>query len=185
MLVLALPLFVLIAVFVKLTSRGPALFRQRRVGQGGREFQLMKFRTMVQSGEHNGPRLTRSGDSRVTGLGRVLRKWKLDELPQLFNLLHGDMSLVGPRPDMAEFLGSLKGSARHVLLLKPGITGSATLQFRNEEELLALVPEEQLREVYVQEVLPQKVKLDLDYASTATFLTDLLMLLKTAVAIFR
>jgi len=184
-LALTLPLFVLIAASVKLTSRGPALFKQKRVGCGGTEFELLKFRTMTQAAEHHGPRLTCSGDTRVTRIGRVLRRWKLDELPQLWNLLRGDMSLVGPRPDMAEFLSGLQGEEQHVLLLTPGITGWATLHFRNEEELLALVPHAHLRDVYVHEVLPQKIKLDMTYAATATFSSDCGILLKTAIAIFR
>jgi lipopolysaccharide/colanic/teichoic acid biosynthesis glycosyltransferase len=184
-LAITLPLFLLIAICVKLNSRGPAVFRQKRVGRGGKEFQLLKFRTMTQAAEHQGPRLTCSGDARVTNVGRFLRKWKLDELPQLWNLLRGDMSLVGPRPDMAEFLSGLQGSEQHVLLLTPGITGWATLHFRNEEELLASIPQARLREVYVSAVLPQKIRLDLDYAANATLSSDCGIVLRTAFAIFK
>jgi lipopolysaccharide/colanic/teichoic acid biosynthesis glycosyltransferase len=181
----AMPLFVLIAALIMLTSDGPIFFRQNRVGRGGMEFELLKFRTMTHSKCQHGPGLTRAGDARVTRVGRVLRKWKLDELPQLINLLRGDMSLVGPRPDLAEFWSELKPTERRVLSLVPGITGWATLHFRNEEELLAEVPEERVRQYYLGEILPRKVDLDLDYAAKATFLKDLGILFQTCMAIFR
>ena len=178
-----LPLFLLIAALIKVTSDGPIFFRQNRVGRGGREFELLKFRTMTYGRYQCGPGLTRAGDARVTRIGRVLRKWKLDELPQLINLLRGDMSLVGPRPDLAEFWAELKPAEQRVLFLFPGITGWATLHFRNEEELLAAVPEERLRHYYLTEVLPRKVELDLDYAAKATFAKDLVLLFQTCIAI--
>jgi lipopolysaccharide/colanic/teichoic acid biosynthesis glycosyltransferase len=114
----------------------------------------------------------------------MLRKWKLDELPQLINLLRGDMSLVGPRPDLAEFLVELNPTQQRVLSLVPGITGWATLHFRNEEKLLAEVPEERVRQYYLSEILPRKVNLDLDYAAKATFAKDVAVLLQTCIAIF-
>jgi lipopolysaccharide/colanic/teichoic acid biosynthesis glycosyltransferase len=181
----ALPLFLLIAVLIKLTSDGPILFRQNRVGKEGREFELLKFRTMTFTNHERGPGLTRAGDVRVTRLGRMLRRWKFDELPQLINLLRGDMSLVGPRPDLAEFWSELKPAELRVLSLVPGITGWATLHFRNEEKLLAEVPEEQVRQYYLNEILPRKVDLDLEYAARATFAKDVAILFQTGTAIFR
>jgi lipopolysaccharide/colanic/teichoic acid biosynthesis glycosyltransferase len=131
-----------------------------------------------------GAGVTQAGDARVTGLGRILRKWKLDELPQLINVIRGEMSLVGPRPDLPEFINELdKASYRSLALLTPGITGWATLHFRHEEELLANIPQEELRSYYVQKVLPRKVELDLDYASRATLRSDLMILLRTVKAI--
>jgi len=183
MLAVTLPLFVLIGALIKLTSDGPILFRQNRVGRGGREFELLKFRTMTYSRYQRGSGLTRAGDVRVTHLGRILRQWKLDELPQLVNLLRGDMSLVGPRPDLAEFWDELKPAEQRALSLVPGITGWATLHFRNEEELLAAVPEERVREYYLREVLPRKVNLDLDYAARASFAKDLVIICQTCLAI--
>ena len=181
----ALPLMALIAMSLKLTSEGPILFRQMRVGRGGREFQLLKFRTMADSNCQNGPGLTCAGDARVTSLGRILRRWKLDELPQLLNLLRGDMSLVGPRPDLAEFVRTLGSNQRRVLSLTPGITGWATLHFRKEEELLASIPPQQLYEYYVNEVLPYKIRLDLEYAARASFFSDVSVLSRTIFAIAR
>jgi lipopolysaccharide/colanic/teichoic acid biosynthesis glycosyltransferase len=118
-------------------------------------------------------------------VGRVLRKWKLDELPQLVNVLRGDMSLVGPRPDLAEFWDEVQPADRHVLSLLPGITGWATLHFRNEEKLLAEVPEERVRQYYLGEILPRKADLDLDYAAKATFAKDIVILFQTCTVIFR
>ncbi len=180
-----LPLFVLVAALIKLTSDGPIFFRQDRVGRGGKEFELLKFRTMTYSKCQRGPGLTRAGDARVTPVGRALRKWKLDELPQFINLLRGDMSLVGPRPDLAEFWNEVEPPELRVLSLVPGITGSATLHFRNEEQLLAEVPEERVRQYYISEILPRKVDLDLDYAAKATFAKDVAILLQTCIAILR
>jgi lipopolysaccharide/colanic/teichoic acid biosynthesis glycosyltransferase len=132
-----------------------------------------------------GPGVTQTGDLRVTRIGRVLRKWKLDELPQLLNVLRGEMSLVGPRPDLPEFIAELDAASRsNLALLAPGITGWATLHFRHEEELLASAPPESLRTFYVQQVLPKKVALDLEYASRATFFGDFMILLRTVSAIF-
>ncbi len=180
-----LPLFVLIAALIKLTSDGPILFRQHRVGRGGGEFELLKFRTMAHTQHERGPGLTCDGDVRVTRVGRVLRKWKLDELPQLMNVLRGDMSLVGPRPDLAEFWDEVQPADRHVLSLVPGITGWATLHFRNEEKVLAEVPEEHVRHYYLNEILPRKVDLDLHYAANASFAKDVVVLIQTCTAIFK
>jgi lipopolysaccharide/colanic/teichoic acid biosynthesis glycosyltransferase len=132
-----------------------------------------------------GPGVTRAGDLRVTAVGRWLRQCKLDELPQLFNLLAGHMSLVGPRPDLADFFAELPPAELAILQLRPGITGCATLHFRHEEELLARVPAPELREFYVRQVLPVKIRLDLEYASRASFLADLRVLSATLSAIVR
>jgi len=132
-----------------------------------------------------GLQLTRKGDGRVTKAGRLLRKWKIDELPQLINVIRGDMSVVGPRPDSAEFLNTLPVNLRCVLTIKPGITSVATLRLRNEEELLGRVPESELTSYYVKALLPKKVRLDLEYARHATFFSDLNLLLNTVFAILR
>jgi len=133
-LTLSLPLMALIAIAIRVSAPGPVLFRQRRVGKNGSLFEILKFRTMVHRSMLNkGTSITRKGDSRVTGLGRWLRRSKLDELPQLYNVLRGDMSLVGPRPDLPEFYENLGAEKRQILALQPGVTGWATLQFRDEE----------------------------------------------------
>jgi lipopolysaccharide/colanic/teichoic acid biosynthesis glycosyltransferase len=182
-LTVTLPLMATIAVAIKLCTPGPALFRQQRVGRGGRLFEILKFRTMVhRSAANMGTSITRKGDARVTRLGRWLRRSKLDELPQLFNVLRGDMSLVGPRPDLPEFYDSLPPEQRLILALQPGITGWATLQFHDEEGHLTSVPECELSSYYINVLFPEKVRLALDYARRATFLSDLGIIFRTIIA---
>jgi lipopolysaccharide/colanic/teichoic acid biosynthesis glycosyltransferase len=175
------PILLLIGIAIRMTSGNPVIFRQWRSGRYGRQFQLLKFRTM-HAGNPEAPRVTRSGDSRVTPIGKCLRKSKLDELPQLFNVLRGEMTLVGPRPDLDEFWEQTSPSVRQALALCPGLTGSASLVFRNEEVLLAQLAPEQLSSFYIDKVLPAKAELDLEYAAQATFLTDCTILLRTVAA---
>ena len=182
-LLLGLPLMLIIAVVIRVTSKGPVLFRQNRVGRDGREFELLKFRTMTHG--TGGPGITARGDGRITPVGRALRDSKMDELPQLFNVISGDMSLVGPRPDLQEIWSELPAEQRKVLTLRPGLTGWATLHFRHEEELLAQIPPQDLRDYYIKTLLPQKVQLDLEYARKARFLSDLLILFRSALASMR
>ncbi len=182
-LALAAPLMLVIAAAVKASSRGAVFFRQKRVGIEGREFEILKFRTMYQVPTDSGPGLTRKGDNRVTPVGRWLRKWKVDELPQLLNVLEGEMSLIGPRPDLPEYYATLSPVRREILRLKPGMTGWATVHFRDEESVLAAVPPEEMVSFYVSELLPMKVDLDLFYARRAGFVGDIGILLRTLVAI--
>jgi lipopolysaccharide/colanic/teichoic acid biosynthesis glycosyltransferase len=139
---------------------------------------------MLHDETQGGPLVTQGGDSRVTPLGRWLRRWKLDELPQLLNVLRGDMSLVGPRPDVPEFLSELSPEHQHLLSLTPGVTGWATLQLRNEEGFLAGVPQNDLSGFYVHQLLPRKAGLDLEYAARASFRSDLEVLANTLLMIF-
>lgn len=177
-LVLLLPVILVIALAVVISSGKPIFFVQKRLGRYGRKFSLLKFRTM-QMNLQRGPGITRDGDSRITRIGRLLRKRKLDELPQLFNVLKGDMTLVGPRPDLEEFWSRASEDDRRILELTPGVTGAASLGFCDEEQLLAQVPVEQLASFYVEQILPQKAKLDSEYAARATFRSDCGILLKT------
>lgn len=177
-LILLLPAIIVIALAIIISSGKPILYIQKRLGRDGREFALLKFRTMKMTVE-SGPGVTRYGDSRITGIGRWLRKRKLDELPQLFNVLKGDMTLVGPRPDLEEFWSQASAEHRRVLELIPGVTGAASLGFCDEEQLLAHVPVERLASFYVEQILPQKARLDSEYAARATFRSDCGILLKT------
>lgn len=183
-LLLLSPLLFLIPIAIRLTSGKAVIFRQWRTGRYGRQFQVLKFRTMEIRGA-TGPYLTQSGDSRVTPLGKLLRKSKLDELPQLLNVLSGEMSLVGPRPDLEQFWNRTSPVARQALTLSPGLTGAASLSFRNEEDLLTRVAPEHLSNFYVEKLLPLKAQLDLEYAANATFLTDCIILLQTIAAAAR
>ena len=176
------PVMILIAFLVRLDSPGPFFYRGRRVGRGGRLFYIIKFRSMVTGAEQCGPGVTGAGDCRVTGIGRWLRLTKLDELPQLFNVLKGEMSLVGPRPEAPEYVRFYTEAQREVLNVRPGITGPAQVAFRNEEEMLAGPNRE---EVYVRDILPQKLAIDMEYIRSRSVLGDLLILLKTFCALFR
>jgi lipopolysaccharide/colanic/teichoic acid biosynthesis glycosyltransferase len=180
----ALPILVIVAVGVRLSSPGPALFRQTRVGLNGKQFVLLKFRTMHLAAERSGPGVTRRNDPRIFPLGSLLRRWKLDELPQLLNVLRGDMSLVGPRPDLPEFCATLEKEQSAVLQLRPGVTGAATLVYRDEEQILADRGDDRVTEYYVNELYPQKVRLDLEYAKMASFGGDIWILTQTIGAIF-
>jgi lipopolysaccharide/colanic/teichoic acid biosynthesis glycosyltransferase len=184
--IVLLPLMVIVAFGVKLTSSGPVFFRQRRPGKNGAEFSILKFRTMVASADAKGPVLTRAADPRVTGFGRFLRKWKLDELPQLLNVLRGEMSFVGPRPQPSKLWKqpSIEKEAACVLSVRPGLSSQATLNFRNEEQLLAPLSPDEIEAVYMKHVMPVKVGMDLEYLRTATFFDDLRVIFKTAFRIF-
>lgn len=169
-----LPLMAFAALLVRVGSRGPIFFRQQRMGRKGREFTLYKFRSMsADIGGANGSCITVTGDSRITPVGALLRRYKLDELPQFWNVLRGDMCLVGPRPKLPHH------EALH-MACRPGITGAATLAFRNEEDFLSEIPEDQLEIFYEMFVKPTKARLDLEYMRTATFASDLSILWRTA-----
>ncbi len=165
------PVLLLLALLVFLTSPGPIFFRQRRMGRHGMEFTLYKFRSMRASAASGSP-ITVVGDARITRVGALLRRYKLDELPQFWNVLKGDMSLVGPRPKLSQHEALY-------LRVRPGITGPATLAFRQEEEVLAGVPAQELDAFYQEVVKPSKAWIDLDYISKATFRSDLHLLSDT------
>lgn len=180
-LVVLSPVLALVALAVKLTSRGPALFRQQRVGRGGRPFRILKFRTMVQDAEARGGQITAAGDRRITPLGRLLRASKLDELPQLINVVRGEMSLVGPRPEVPRYVARYTEEQRRVLEVRPGITDWASLAYRHESELLAsaLDPER----TYVEEIMPHKIALNLAYLERRRGVwSDLGVVLRTLLA---
>lgn len=174
-LALASPFLVLLALGVAVDSGFPILFRQRRLGQRGRPFVMLKFRTM-RTGMRGTP-ITAGGDGRVTRLGRFLRKYKMDELPQLWNVARGEMSMVGPRPELPEYVDVGDPLWRAVLEARPGITDLATLIYRNEEELLARQREPM--EYYKTVVLPAKLRLNLEYQAARGWATDLKLLVLT------
>ena len=183
-LVLLCPLLVLIALVVKLSDGGPVLFRQVRVGRAFRPFLLLKFRTMVADAGSRGPQVTKGGDPRITPVGRLLRKTKPDELPQLLNVLKGDMSIVGPRPEVPKYVEMFRD--RHyneILSLRPGITDYATIEFRDEETVLQRFADPE--EGYVREVLPRKIELYERYLREIGFLTDLRIIALTFGKILR
>jgi len=173
MLPVLLPLLLIVACMVRLTSRGPALFLQKRVGRNGIHFTIYKFRTMLLSNERRG-NITTINNPAITNLGRFLRWWKLDELPQLLNVLQGDMSLVGPRPKVPE-------QQTRALSCRPGITGAATIAFAQEEVFLVGIPQYTLEDYCRNVLLPLKESLDKSYMARATLFSDLRLLLHTAI----
>jgi lipopolysaccharide/colanic/teichoic acid biosynthesis glycosyltransferase len=187
LLLLLWPVMMVVALVIRWDSDGPALFRQLRPGRGRREFRIFKFRTMMISGEVSGPATTSAVDRRVTGVGRFLRRWKLDELPQLFNVFRGEMSFVGPRPLPTKLwegsFDSLEAVA--VLSVRPGVTSLATIQFRNEEGLLSDIQDESLEDFYAEKILPAKMEIDLEYLSRATFGSDVSVILRTLDRVIR
>lgn len=170
------PVMLVVAMLIwRKMPGGPVIFTQKRVGQAGRLFTMYKFRSMTVS--HSGSSVSVAGESRITPLGAKLRKYKLDELPELWNVFIGDMSFVGPRPDVPGYADKLRGEDRRILELKPGITGPASLKYRNEEELLANVDNPQ--EYNDKVIFPDKVKLNLYYLNHYSFMKDIQMIIYT------
>ncbi|MCY1442957.1 UDP-N-acetylgalactosamine-undecaprenyl-phosphate N-acetylgalactosaminephosphotransferase [compost metagenome] len=181
-LVFLFPIFLLISIWIKIDSPGEVFFRQERVGRYGKIFRIHKFRTMTVNAESKGLQLTVGSDRRVTGAGAFLRKTKLDELPQLLDVFVGDMSLVGPRPEVPRYMDQYPKAVREeVLSVRPGITDRASIEFRNENEMLAGSADPE--RTYVEEVLPIKQKYYLDYVRSHSLVGDLKIILDTVVAI--
>jgi lipopolysaccharide/colanic/teichoic acid biosynthesis glycosyltransferase len=182
MLVVMSPLLLIVCALVKLTSRGPVFYRQERVGEGGRPFNIVKFRSMVVDADRRGPGLTAAGDPRVTRCGALLRRLKIDELPQLWNVLKGDMSLVGPRPELPVYVANYDSQQRVVLTVRPGITDTASIAFRWEEDLLAQRPNPE--QFYREDILPRKLALNLAYVANMSLKYDFLLMVRTVRSLF-
>lgn len=175
-LVLASPFFIIISILIKLDSSGALIFTQTRVGKNGKDFALLKFRTMKTTQETSSL-ITIGNDNRITKVGYFLRKYKLDELPQLINILKGEMSVVGPRPEVRRYVDMYSPTQLEVLSVKPGLTDPASIKFSNESELLGKA--ENPENYYIQELMPAKIELSLSYIRTQTFLSDIKIILKT------
>lgn len=176
-LIVLFPLFVVTVLLIKWDSRGPMFYRGLRVGKAGQPFRIFKFRTMTVDAAARGPGITTGDDPRVTHVGRVLRRMKIDELPQLLNVLKGEMSLVGPRPEDPRYVAHYTPTQRQLLSVLPGITSPASLKYRHEETLLSGAAWERS---YLDRILPGKLELDLEYIRRRTFLTDLELIARTA-----
>jgi lipopolysaccharide/colanic/teichoic acid biosynthesis glycosyltransferase len=176
------PLMLLVAALIKLDSSGPVFFRQERIGRGFRPFQILKFRTMIDNAQTKGRLITLAHDPRITRVGRILRWTKIDELPQLINVLKGEMSLVGPRPEVLRYVRAFQKDYEEILRVRPGMTDLASLKYRNEEAILGNFdnPDEE----YVMHVLPDKIRLAKDYLRHSSFLFDLRLILKTLFKLF-
>ena len=180
---LFLPMGALIALIIKIEDGGPIFYIQERVGQGGRHFKMIKFRTMIRDADKIGSAITIGNDSRITRVGRCLRRFKLDEFPQLFNVLKAEMSFVGPRPEVPKYVALYNDTEREVLNLVPGITDPASIIYRNENEILGKFGDPEKH--YVEKIMPDKIRINLEYAKKANFLSDIFVILKTIGLLFK
>lgn len=171
------PLLIGIAFLIKREDGGRVFFKQERVGKNWSLFKIYKFRTMVEGADKLGPNITKGDDPRITKIGRLLRKYKLDELPQLINVVRGEMSLVGPRPELLKYAKAYEKDYNEILKVKPGITDYASIEYRDENEILRGV--ENPEEVYLNEILPEKIKHYKRYIKEISFITDLKLILMT------
>jgi lipopolysaccharide/colanic/teichoic acid biosynthesis glycosyltransferase len=176
-LIFCLPFIAIIAIFIKITSSGPVLFSQYRVGLNEKIFKTYKFRTMVKGADRIGTSVTTENDGRITAIGKFLRKTKLDELPQIFNVLIGDMSFVGPRPDVSEIVNNYTGGMKRIFKVKPGITSLATLHLKDEEKILSKVSEPDT--FYEKVLVPLKVKIAMEHVDRNSFFFNLKIFLQT------
>lgn len=183
MLAVIWPLFLLIGLMIKLDSPGPVFFRQERVTQYGRKFQILKFRTMVQNAEKMGSQITKSNDSRLTRVGKVIRGCRIDELPQLINVLLGDMSFVGTRPEVVKYVRSYTDEMKATLLMPAGITSEASISYKDEGEMMEGVDD--VDDVYIHQVLPEKMEYNLEALRNYSLRRDLRTMWRTVFAVLR
>ena len=176
-LLLTSPFFLIIALCIKIDSRGPVFFRQVRVGKNRKNFRIFKFRTMVQDAEKLGMQITVGKDPRITRVGRLLRKTRLDEFPQFINVLKGDMSFVGARPEVPRYVDEYTPEQLATLLMRPGLTGSASIEFKDENALLE--NSEDPQKTYVEKILPEKMRINLEYIKSYSLWGDFVIILKT------
>ena len=173
------PIFIIVSILIKIDSPGNILFLQKRVGRYGKEFNIYKFRTMISDAEKLGKQITVGEDSRITKIGAILRKFKIDELPQLFNVLNGDMSLVGPRPEVPKYVKLYSEEQKKVLNVRPGITDMASLRYRDENDILGKVDNPE--EYYINVIMQDKLNLNLEYIEKSNIIFDISLILKTII----
>ena len=182
-LILLFPLLLLIALLIKFSSKGPVIFAQQRVGKNNIDFTLYKFRTMYMLTSDRSSLTIGNKDKRITGIGYFLRKYKIDELPQLYNVLKNEMSIVGPRPELRKYVAIYTDEQKNILLAKPGITDNASIFFRNENELLAI--QDDPESFYITEILPVKIQLNKQYASKRTIRKYFVIIFNTLLSVFK
>ena len=183
LIVLLSPVLLVVAVWIKLDSKGPVFYRQERITQYGRTFRIFKFRTMVVNADQVGSLITTHHDPRITKVGQKIRKCRLDEIPQLFNVLKGDMSFVGTRPEVEKYVSAYSDEMVATLLLPAGVTSLASICYRDEDEIIAKYAdsEHSVDEVYIEKILPEKMQYNLEYLKTFGICQDILLCLKTVV----
>lgn len=182
-LIILSPMLIIVAMCIKLDSKGPVFFKQKRVGKNKKIFEIYKFRTMVTDAEKLGKQITVGNDSRITRVGKFIRKCKLDEFPQLINVLKGEMSLVGPRPEVPRYVELYDEYEEQILLVQPGITDYASIEYRNENEILgnSSNPEE----TYIEEIMPTKIELNMKYIRNISIVEDIKLIVNTILAILK
>jgi len=176
------PIFPVVPILIKLDSKGPVFFKQWRIGKDGKQFKIYKFRTMVQEADEVGSLITAGNDQRITKIGKLLRRYEIDELPTLMNVLKGDMSIVGPRPEVPKYLHHYGRKYREILSVRPGITDLGTLSFRDEARYLNA---QNYEDIYEKKLLPQKLDLYLEYVHHKSFMFDLRIILRTVALILK
>ena len=183
MIILLSPVLIAVSIWIKLDSKGPVFYRQERITQYGRVFRIYKFRTMVTGADKIGTLVTTKNDSRITRVGEKIRKCRLDEIPQLFNILLGDMSFVGTRPEVKKYVDVYTDEMMATLLLPAGVTSLASIQYRDEDEILAKYVDEEhsVDEVYVEKILPDKMKYNLKYLKSFSIVEDIVLCVKTVI----
>ncbi len=180
-LIILSPVFIVIAIFIKLDSKGPVLYKQTRVGRNNKDFKLLKFRTMNPDSDSKGLLTVGGRDPRITKTGYYLRKFKLDEFPQLINVLYGEMSFVGPRPEVRKYVDLYTEDQKKVLDVSPGITDVASIKYKNENDLLEKA--EDPEKYYIEKIMPDKIKLNLEYINERSFFKDFKVILRTLSAV--
>lgn len=181
--VILFPFFIVVSILIKVDSKGPVIFRQVRVGKNEKNFEILKFRTMVTDAEKIGKQITIGEDKRITKIGRFLRKYKLDEFPQLFNVLKGDMSFVGPRPEVPRYTSLYTDEQKEVFKVRPGITDYASIKYRDENEILG--ESENPEETYINKIMNDKLKINLEYLKRKSIIEDIKIIFKTLVKIIK
>lgn len=183
LLIILSPLFIIFSIMIKLDSKGPIMFKQNRVTENGRIFKIFKFRTMVENADKNGSQVTVENDSRVTKIGKFLRKFRLDEIPQLINILIGDMSFVGTRPEVPKYVELYTDEMKATLLMKAGVTSLASIKFKDEEKLLQM--DGNIDKIYIENILPQKMQYNLEYLKRFNFFYDIKLMFMTLFAVIK
>lgn len=178
-LILLTPIFLVISLMIKMDNPGEVFYKQERVGQFGKMFKIVKFRTMKANADQNGLLITVDNDLRITKIGHFLRKYKIDELPQLINVIKGEMSLVGPRPEVKRYVEMYSEDQKEVLNAKPGITDPASLKYRNESDLLKSDSIHNAEELYIKEIMPDKLRINISYAKNRNIFTDFCIIIRT------
>lgn len=183
MLIFLLPIFIIVGIAIKIDSKGPVMFRQTRITQYGRKFKIYKFRTMVNNADKIGSKVTVNNDSRITRVGKLLRGLRLDEMPQLINVLIGDMSFVGTRPEISKYVVEYNDEMKATLLLPAGITSNASIEYKDEADLL--INSTNIDNIYINKILPEKMKYNLSSIKKFSFLDDIKTMFKTIVAVIK